>query len=121
MKKSRLGCLVVLLTLPGLAVAGSVTGKWHVVGDIAGTRNDSVCTLTQDGTKLTGSFKGEDSASDVTGTATDKEIRWTLKSNYNGTDLTITYVGALGDSETFTGTINIQPMGVQGTFKANKE
>jgi len=80
------GSSVVLSLVPALAADGTVTGKWHLVGNIAGTISDSVCTLTQDGTKLTGACKGEDSTNDVTGTVTDKEIRWSLKSNYNGPD-----------------------------------
>lgn len=89
MNKKILGCFVALSALSALGADGSVSGNWHVVGNIAGTISDSVCTLTQDGTRLTGSCKGEDSTSDLTGSVTDKEIRWTLKSNYNGVDLTI--------------------------------
>jgi uncharacterized protein (DUF2147 family) len=121
MKEPVLGCLVVLSVVPAFAADGNVTGNWHVVGNIAGTISDSVCTLTEDGTKLTGACKGEDSTNDVTGTVTDKEISWSLKSNYNGTDLTITYAGTPGDGKTFSGTVDVQPMNIQGTFKADKE
>ena len=64
METSMLACLIVSLALAALAVDGSLTGKWYVVGDIAGTISDSVRTLIQDGTKLAGSCKGEDSASE---------------------------------------------------------
>jgi hypothetical protein len=75
MKTSLWGCLMVLSVLPALADGGSMTGKWRVVGDVAGNRSDSVCTLTQEGTKLTGSCTVEDSPTDITGAVTDKEIR----------------------------------------------
>jgi uncharacterized protein (DUF2147 family) len=121
MKKSVLACLLVALTLPALAADGNITGKWHVVGNIAGTISDSVCTFMQDGAKLTGSCKGEDSTNDFTGTVTDKEVRWSVKSDYNGMNLTITYVGKPGDGKTFSGTVDVQPMGVDGTFTADKQ
>jgi hypothetical protein len=121
MHRNVLGLFVILLAMPALAADSGMTGKWHVVGNISGTISDSVCALTQDGTKLTGACKGEDSTNDVTGTVTDKEILWSLKSNYNGTDLTITYIGKPGDGKTFDGTMDIQPLGVQGTFKAEKQ
>ncbi|MGC1782260.1 MAG: hypothetical protein WA708_07070 [Acidobacteriaceae bacterium] len=91
------------------------------VSNISETVSESECTLTQDGIKFTGSCRSEDSTDDVTGSVSGKEVRGSLKSNYNGIDLTITYAGQSDDGKTFGGTVDVQPMGIQGTFKADKQ
>ena len=101
----------------------SVAGAWKVTGDIMGYPVDTVCTFAQDGKKLTGSCKnaGESKANDITGEVDDKKVTWSLKTEYNGQEITVTFKGALAEAAQFKGDIDVQPLNVAGTFEAKKE
>ena len=101
----------------------SVAGAWKVTGDIMGYPVDTLCTFAQDGKKLTGSCKsaGESKANDITGEVDEKKVTWSLKTEYNGQEITVTFKGALADASQFKGDIDVQPLNVAGTFEAKKE
>ena len=101
----------------------SVAGAWKVTGDIMGYPVDTLCTFAQDGKKLTGSCKnaGESKATDITGAVDDKKVTWSLKAEYNGQEITVTFKGALDNASQFKGDIDVQPLNVAGTFEAKKE
>ena len=101
----------------------SVAGAWKVTGDIMGYPVDTVCTFAQDGKKLTGSCKsaGESKADEITGEVVEKKVTWSLKTEYNGQEITVTFKGALAEAAQFKGDIDVQPLNVAGTFEAKKE
>jgi hypothetical protein len=101
----------------------SVAGAWKVTGDIMGYPVDTVCTFAQDGKKLTGSCKsaGESKADEITGEVVEKKVTWSLKTEYNGQEITVTFKGALAEASQFKGDIDVQPLNVAGTFEAKKE
>lgn len=101
----------------------SVAGAWKVTGDIMGYPVDSLCTFAQDGKKLTGTCKsaGESKGTDITGEVDDKKVTWSLKTTFNGEELTVTFKGTLDEPTQFKGDIDVQPLSVAGTFAAKKE
>jgi hypothetical protein len=114
---------VVLASTSVLALAAdsaSVTGKWNVHSNIAGNESDTVCTLTQKDADLTGSCKtteGKDSKS--TGKVDGTKITWSYDSEYNGSPLTVKYVGTLDAAAgKIAGTVSVEQFGVDGDFTA---
>ena len=107
----------------GAPAPASVAGPWKVTGDIMGYPVDQVCTFAQDGKKLTGSCKnaGESKANDINGEVEEKKVTWSLKTEYNGQEITVTFKGTLDDPSQFKGDIDVQPLNVAGTFSAKKE
>lgn len=101
----------------------SVAGAWKVAGDIMGYPVDTTCTFAQDGKKLTGSClsAGESKPADIAGEVDEKKVTWSLKTQYQGQDITVTFKGALDEASAFKGDIDVQPLGVGGTFSAKKE
>ena len=110
-------------TAQDAAAPASVAGAWKVTGDIMGYPVDTLCTFAQDGKKLTGSCKnaGESKANDISGEVDEKKVTWSLKTEYNGQEITVTFKGALAEASQFKGDIDVQPLNVSGTFEAKKE
>jgi hypothetical protein len=100
------------------AGASSLAGKWSIHSSIAGNESDMVCTFAQTDNKLSGSCKSDDKDLQITGSLDDKKVTWKYESDYNGTPLTVTYTATLGDSDKFTGTVDVQPFDVTGEFTA---
>jgi hypothetical protein len=129
MTKRLLTLAFVLATAAASATAqespapASVAGAWKVTGDIMGYPVDTLCTFAQDGKKLTGSCKnaGESKATDINGEVDEKKVTWSLKTEYNGQEITVTFKGALAEAAQFKGDIDVQPLNVSGTFEAKKE
>ena len=127
MTKRLLTLAFVLATAAVSAAAqetpASVAGAWKVTGDIMGYPVDTLCTFAQDGKKLTGSCQnaGESKATDITGDVDEKKVAWSLKTEYNGQEITVTFKGALAEATQFKGDIDVQPLNVSGTFEAKKE
>jgi hypothetical protein len=96
----------------------SINGKWTVHAAIAGNESDTECTFSQTGSDLTGSCKAADQpASKFTGKIDGTKVTWSTSSDYNGTPLTIKYVGKLSNGK-ITGTMSVDPFGVEGDFTA---
>ncbi len=100
------------------AGASSLAGKWSIHSSIAGNESDMACTFAQTDNKLSGSCKSNDKDLQITGSLDDKKVTWKYESDYNGTPLTVTYTATLGDSDKFTGTVDVQPFDVTGEFTA---
>lgn len=109
--------------MTALAQNDSVSGNWKVTGDISGYPVNQVCTFTQDGKKLTGSCKsaGESKTNEISGDVDDKKVTWQFDTEYNGSQLTITFKGTLDTDSQLKGDIDVQPLGASGTFTARRE
>lgn len=113
---------IFLLALPMSAAAAnvSIAGKWEVATSVAGTDGTAVCTFTQSDTTLSGTCKGDDGDHALTGKVDENKITWQYNTQYGGGDLTIIFSGTVDAANEFTGTVDVEPMGVTGDFSAKR-
>lgn len=116
-----LSALLMSATLPLFAADNaSLAGKWKIHSSIAGNDSDSECILTQTDADISGTCKtAEGKDAKATGKVDGAKVTWSFESEYNGTPLTITYKATLGaDAQKITGTVSVDPFGVEGDFSA---
>jgi hypothetical protein len=107
-----------LLSLAAFAADANVTGEWDMTVETqAGTGNPHF-SLKQDGTKVSGTYKGMLGEAPVTGTVKGNEISLTFKANAQGTDVAVTYTGTV-EGNTMKGKVSLGDFG-EGTFTGKK-
>jgi hypothetical protein len=124
MMKRFVFTMVLMFAVAAIAHAANsnVEGKWSIQTSVAGTDGTAVCTFTQKDETLTGNCIGDDKIEHkLTGSVKADTATWQYDSDYNGTPLTIVFSGAVKDENQFTGTIDVQPMGVSGDFTAKRQ
>ena len=101
------------------ASADSVSGKWHVKGDVVGNPLDLTCEIAQSGTKITGVCSNDQGgpAQPITGEVKGDSVTFSHGGDYQGTALTIVY-SAKHTANKLEGTINVKPFDAAGTFTA---
>jgi hypothetical protein len=117
----RFFTLALLCMTAIFAADDPATGTWKIEGDIQGNPVRDLCTLTVADGKITGSCKGDTGTFDVTGEITDKKIVFRHGGEYEGEKLTLTYSGTIDDTGVLKGTVDVQPMDVNGDFTAKKD
>jgi len=120
MKSLVLSFVLASTSVLALAADGTpISGTWNIHINIAGNESDSVCTFTQKDTDLTGTCKSDSGEGKASGKVDGTKITWSYDSEYNGSPLTLKYVGTL-DSATnkIAGTVNVEQFGVDGDFTA---
>jgi len=118
MKKSLLYVLAILLgAIPAMA-DDAVSGKWQIHQSIVGNESDLSCTFTQTGDDLTGTCDIPAGAVKVSGKVSEKKVTWTVQSEYNGSPLTLKYSGTMASATKMTGSVSVDPYGVEGEFSA---
>lgn len=120
-KHMRLFVLSVLAIAAGavpVVAADGVSGKWQVHQSIAGNEADFACTFTQTGDDLAGSCEGLQGTMKLAGKVAEKKVSWTINTEYNGGPLTLKYSGTLESAEKMSGTVSVDPYGVEGDFTA---
>ena len=101
------------------SAADSVPGTWKITGDVMGNPLDQLCTLKQADTTVTGSCTGnQGEALPVTGAFKDGKLTFKYPSDYQGTALTIVFSATFAAPQQLKGSVEVQPMGVTGTFTA---
>ena len=111
--------LALLAALHAANPADSLSGTWQVTGDVMGNPLDQSCTLKQAGATLSGSCVGRTGeALELTGEVRDGKVVFRYKSDYQGTALTIVYTATSVTAKQLKGTVDVQPMGITGTFSA---
>jgi hypothetical protein len=109
---------VMFTATAALAADANVSGEWEMtVESQMGTSNPHF-TLKQDGTKVSGTYKGMLGEAPVTGTVKGNEITLNLQVNAQGTDLAITYSGTV-DGAAMQGTVKLGDLG-EGKFTGKK-
>jgi hypothetical protein len=93
---------------------------WTITGDVQGYPVNETCTFTTTDTALTGPCITQGKTYTATGTITGKKIIFKHGGEYNGQDLTLTFTATLDDTGKLQGTIDVDPLGVDGTFTATK-
>lgn len=115
--------LAFLVAVPAVAAAPSdidVTGTWTISGDVQGVEVPETCTLTQKDVALTGSCDTNTGKYDTKGKVDGKTVTFSHGGKYDGNDLTLTYTGKLADDGSVSGTIDVDPFNVSGSFTAKK-
>jgi hypothetical protein len=85
-----------------------------------GNDSDQVCTITQKDAAMTGTCKNDQGQEQqLDGKVDGKDVVWSVKGQYEGSPLTISYHGTL-DGDKVSGTLAVDPFGVTGDFKATK-
>ncbi|CAN5315052.1 hypothetical protein BH09GEM1_BH09GEM1_32400 [soil metagenome] len=111
--------LALLSSLGTAPAADSIPGKWAITGDVAGTAVKTVCTIIRTGSTLSGNCTNAEGAPYVlTGVVKEKTIDFQYDIDYQGQPLTVVYTGTLPSSKEMTGTIDVRPVSVSGTFSA---
>jgi hypothetical protein len=116
--------VLMAVTLAAALATGdtSVTGTWNLQSEVAGNTGSAVCTLAQDGNKITGKCTmGDNTEQKVTGEVDGDKVTFSHGAEYNGEALTVTYSGKLESATVLSGNVNVQPYNVDGTFKATKK
>ena len=83
------------------------------------------CILSEADHKLTGSCSGagdDTKPKMLTGETTEKGLSWKFDSAYQGTPITVYMSGSKSaDGTKMSGTMEVDPMGANGTFTAEKQ
>ncbi|SDE72827.1 hypothetical protein [Terriglobus roseus] len=98
----------------------NVAGVWDIGGEVAGVQVVEHCTFVQaDDASITGSCDVQGAKWPTTGNVKGGDVTFQHNGKYNGDDYTITYHGKL-DKGALTGTMDVDPFGVTGSFTAAK-
>jgi len=112
-----------LVAAPALVAAAdnvSVDGKWRVHDSIAGNESDSDCTFVQKAAELTGTCKTDQGSVTIAGKVDGKKVKWSYKSEFNGSPLTVVHEGTLSADNKITGTASVPEYSVDGDFTATQ-
>jgi hypothetical protein len=102
-----------------LIQADSLSGAWQISGDVMGNPLNQTCTIKQTGATLSGTCTGGTGEKlDLTGEVKDGKVVFRYKNDYQGTALTIVYTTTTASAKQLKGTVDVQPMGISGTFTA---
>jgi hypothetical protein len=114
-----LSTLALLSALAAPAAADSLPGTWKLSGDVMGNPVNTTCTIKQAGATLSGSCTNDSgNPFAITGEVKDGKFTFKYASDYQGQPLTIVHTGTIASPTQLKGTIEVQPMGVTGTFTA---
>jgi hypothetical protein len=98
----------------------NITGDWSVaVETSAGSGNPSF-TFKQEGENLTGMYKGQLGEGPLTGTVKGADIKFTIKVNAQGQDLTIVYTGTIESKDSMKGKVVLGELG-EGTWTGKRK
>ena len=121
MTKKLLAVFSTLIASVAFAATASLTGTWNVEQDIAGNASTVPITFKQEGEKLVGTMKGPDAKElPVKGEVKGDMVNWEYATDYEGNPLTIKFSGKIDASGKISGSVEVSPMGVEGTFTAKK-
>jgi hypothetical protein len=109
-----------LISASAFAADVSMAGKWTLATSVVGNDGTADCTFVQKGADLTGSCVGQDGDHPLTGKVEGNKVTWQYQQDYNGSPLTIVYSATVTSDSQFTGSIDVQPMGVTGDFTAKR-
>jgi len=109
--------LLIVMALP--LAAADLTGAWDVTVEIGGNTGNPVITLKQEGTALTGVYKGMLGERPVKGAVDGEKVRWEFTAEFDGNKFTCVYTGVI-DKDVIKGTIDFGGQ-AEGTFTAKRK
>lgn len=112
--------LALLAALHLAPAADPFTGTWQIKGDVAGTAFSEVCTIAQDGAKLTGSCTGPEAGKsyEMKGEVKDGKATFQHAADYNGDALTLIFTATISAAREMKGSVNVLPYSIDGDFTA---
>ena len=102
------------------AGATNITGDWSVTVETSAGSGTPTFTFKQDGETLTGTYKGQFGESPLTGSVKGADIKFTIKINAQGQDLTIEYAGKIESKDSMKGTVKLGELG-EGTWTGKRK
>src|SRR5579871_6420924 len=87
--ETRYAAAVLLFTLPALAQAPSIAGKWNIHQNIVGNESDQECTIALSDNKISGSCKANDKSLPIKGTVDGNTVVWSYDTEANGGQVTL--------------------------------
>ena len=115
--------LLALTLLSALQIAPTAAPPetWQIRGDVQGNPLNQVCTVTLEGTRLTGSCAAPSGKSyEATGEVKEGKVTLRHGGEYQGQPLTIVYSGTVVAPGEVRGTVEVQPFAVSGSFTATQ-
>jgi hypothetical protein len=96
----------------------SLTGKWKIHQSVAGNDSDSDCTFTQNDDGLSGSCTADSGSGQIAGKVEGTKVSFSYETQYNGSPLTVKYMGTLDSAGKITGSVVVEEFSVDGDFTA---
>jgi len=109
---------LLLCALP--LAAEDLSGVWKTEVNVAGNSGSPVFTLKQDGSKLSGDYKGMLGEAKLTGSVEGTKVKWQFKVNFDGNEALVIYSGTLESPTLIKGSIDFGGQ-AEGTFVSTKE
>ena len=106
------------LAAAALAADANVAGEWDFTVETQAGTGSPHFSLKQDGTAVTGTYKGQLGEAPVTGTVKGNELTLNFKVSAQGADLAITYSGTV-EGDTIKGKVSLGELG-EGSFTGKK-
>jgi hypothetical protein len=107
-----------LVTSGAFAGDANVSGEWDMTVETQAGAGNPHFSLKQDGTTLSGTYKGALGEAPVTGTVKGNEVTIQFNASAQGADLSVTYTGTV-EGDTMKGTVSLGDFG-NGTFTGKK-
>jgi len=98
----------------------NITGAWGFVVETSQGSGSPTFTFTQAGENLTGTYKGQFGEAPLTGTVKGADVKFAIKINAQGQDLTLTYSGKIDSKDSMKGTVQLGELG-EGTWTAKRK
>ena len=119
---AAIAALMVVLATPFTPAAtaadnANVAGLWNLQVETPNGTGTPTVTFKQDGGTLTGTYKGRLGESELKGTITGNNIKWSVTLHPQGGEMTVEYTGTV-DGDTMKGTVS-SAMG-EATFTGKK-
>ena len=106
------------LSLPALAADANVAGTWTMTVESQMGTSNPVFTLTQKGTELAGTYKGQLGEAPVKGTVKGNAVELKYNINAQGMDVAVTYSGTV-EGDAMKGKVSLGELG-EATFTGKK-
>jgi hypothetical protein len=97
----------------------NISGVWNFAVETSQGSGSPTFTFKQDGESLSGTYKGQFGEAPLTGTVKGADVKFAIKINAQGQDLTITYTGKIDGKDSMKGTASFGEMG-EGTWTAKR-
>lgn len=109
---------VAFISTAAMAADVNVTGLWTMQVDTQAGSGSPTFDLKQEGSTVTGQYKGQLGEAPVTGTLQGNELTLTYTVSGQGQELIVTYTGTV-EGDTIKGKVSLGELG-DGTFTGKK-
>ena len=115
---SAAAATMLFVTTAAFAADVNVAGEWDLTVDSQMGTSNPHFSLKQDGSKLTGTYKGQLGEAPVTGTVKGNEVTINFQASAQGMDLDVTYSGVV-EGASIKGTVKLGDLG-EASFTGKK-